>query len=196
MVQEIYIDKYHLIRKIGQGKFSAIYLGTDGSQEVAIKLQSINSKKFSLEHEANVYKELADEELAGDVGIPTVHFSGLPSADYYAIVIDLLGPSLEDLFNFCERKFSLNTVLLLFHQQISLIEYIHTKNYVHGDVNPEHFLMGRGKQGNQVNIIGFGLAQPFGNKENGTSHSASINVHQGNSKSTCYIKLTALISFH
>ncbi|OBT39030.1 hypothetical protein VE00_10813 [Pseudogymnoascus sp. WSF 3629] len=171
-----YVGKYLLNRKIGQGKFSGIYLGTDGSQEVAIKLQSINAKEslLELEHEANIYKK-----LAGGVGIPTMHFSRLPHAKYYAIIIDLLGPSLEDLFNFCGRKFSQNTVLLLLHQLITLIEYIHTKNYVHGDVNPKHLLMGRGKQGNQVNIIDFYFAQPFGDEDNGTAHSASIHAHQG-----------------
>lgn len=43
------------------------------------------------------------------------------------MVMDLLGPSLEDLMTFCGRKFSLKTVLTLVDQMITRIEYIHSK---------------------------------------------------------------------
>jgi len=91
-----------------------IYLGINiiSGEEVAIKLESVKAKHPQLEYESKVYKT-----LAGGVGVPFVRWFGT-ECDYNAMVLDLLGPSLEDLFNFCNRKFSLKTVLLLADQLV------------------------------------------------------------------------------
>ena len=76
--------------------------------------------------------------------------------------------------------------------QISRIEYIHSRNFIHRDIKPDNFLMGIGKRGNQVNVIDFGLAKkyrdpkthlhiPYRENKNltGTARYTSINTHLG-----------------
>ncbi|KFZ22832.1 hypothetical protein V502_02689, partial [Pseudogymnoascus sp. VKM F-4520 (FW-2644)] len=125
------------------------------------------------------------------VGIPFVHWFG-KIEKHDAMVLDLLGPSLEDLFNFCNRRFSLKTVLLLVDQLILRTEYIHAKSYIHRDFKPDNFAMGTEKFGNHVQVIDFGLAKEYRDpkthfhipyKENksltDTARYASINTHLG-----------------
>ncbi|KAL7663125.1 non-specific serine/threonine protein kinase [[Candida] zeylanoides] len=180
--------KYRIGRKIGSGSFGDIYLGTNiiSGEEVAIKLENTKAKHPQLEYEAKVYKA-----LSGGVGIPFVRWYGT-ECDYNAMVIDLLGPSLEDLFNYCNRKFSYKTVLLLADQLICRIEYIHARCFIHRDIKPDNFLMGIGRRGSQVNVIDFGLAKkyrdprthlhiPYRENKNltGTARYTSVNTHLG-----------------
>lgn len=129
--------------------------------------------------------------MQGGIGIPRIIWCG-SEGDYNVMVMELLGPSLEDLFNFCSRRFSLKTVLLLADQMISRIDYIHSRDFIHRDIKPDNFLMGLGKKGNLVYIIDFGLAKkyrdtrsmrhiPYRENKNltGTARYASINTHLG-----------------
>lgn len=106
--------------------------------------------------------------------------------------MDLLGPSLEDLFSFCNRKLSLKTVLMLADQMINRVEFVHSKSFLHRDIKPDNFLMGLGKRANQVYCIDFGLAKkyrdtsthqhiPYRENKNltGTARYASVNTHLG-----------------
>ncbi|ODV62552.1 serine/threonine protein kinase HRR25 [Ascoidea rubescens DSM 1968] len=180
--------KYRIGRKIGSGSFGDIYLGVNiiTGEEVAIKLENIATKHPQLHYESRIYRT-----LGGGVGIPFVRWMGT-ECDYNAMVIDLLGPSLEDLFNYCGRKFSFKTVLLLADQLISRLEYIHAKCYLHRDIKPDNFLMGIGRRGSVVYVIDFGLAKKYREprsrvhipyKENknltGTARYASVNTHLG-----------------
>ncbi|PPD91666.1 hypothetical protein GOBAR_DD11421 [Gossypium barbadense] len=101
--------KFKLGRKIGSGSFGELYLGVNvqTKEEVAVKLESAKTKHPQLHYESKLYML-----LQGGTGIPHLKWFGI-EADYNVMVIDLLGPSLEDLFNYCNRKLSLKTLLML-----------------------------------------------------------------------------------
>ncbi|XWS18850.1 hypothetical protein CRYUN_Cryun32bG0080300 [Craigia yunnanensis] len=181
-------NKYRLGRKIGSGSFGQIYLGTNiqTNEEVAIKLENVKTKHPQLLYESKLYKI-----LQGGTGIPNVRWFGV-EGDYNVLVMDLLGPSLEDLFNFCSRKLSLKTVLMLADQMINRVEFVHSKSFLHRDIKPDNFLVGLGRRANQVYMIDFGLAKkyrdtstyqhiPYRENKNltGTARYASMNTHLG-----------------
>lgn len=180
--------KYKLKKKLGSGAFGDIYLATDikKNTEVAVKLEPVKTKFPQLLYETKLYKL-----FAGGNGIPKIYWYGT-EGDYNVMVMELLGPSLEDLVKHCENKLSIKTVLMLADQMIQRIEYIHAKNFLHRDIKPDNFLIGLNKKAHMVYVIDFGLAKRFRNAKTGdhipyrdgksltgTARYASVNTHLG-----------------
>ncbi|XP_026728895.1 uncharacterized protein LOC113494684 isoform X3 [Trichoplusia ni] len=149
--------KYKVVKKIGGGSFGDIYLAINiaSGEEVAVKIESIKARHPQLLYESRVYKM-----LQGGIGIPHIRWYGYEK-DHNILVMDLLGPSLEDLFNFCSRQFTIKTVLMLADQMLGRVEFIHCKCFIHRDIKPDNFLMGIGRHCNKLYMIDFGLAKKY-----------------------------------
>ena len=96
---------------------------TVAGKEVAIKLEPAIAKSSPLKQESKIYKT-----LMGGPGVPWINWSGR-QGDYNVMVIDLLGPSLEDLFRMCNRHFSLKTILMLADQLVSTLHSVPNIRY-------------------------------------------------------------------
>ena len=181
-------SKYRLKKRIGGGSFGEIYSGEQviTKEEVAIKLESIQTRPPQLHLESKIYKLLASA-----TGFPSLKWYGT-EGDYNVMVIDMLGKSIEDLFVACGKRFSLKTVLMIADQMLTRVEYLHSKNLIHRDIKPDNFMTGSGKHDNMIYMIDFGLSKKYcdpktkvhipykeGKSLTGTARYASINTHLG-----------------
>lgn len=185
---------YRIGKKIGEGSFGVLFEGTNmiNGLSVAIKFEPRKTEAPQLKDEYRTYKI-----LSGTPGIPQAYYFGQEGL-HNILVIDLLGPSLEDLFDWCGRRFSVKTVVQVAVQMITLIEDLHSHDLIYRDIKPDNFLIGRPGQPdeNKVHLIDFGMAKqyrdpktkqhiPYREKKSlsGTARYMSINTHLGREQS-------------
>ncbi|KAG1678698.1 Casein kinase I isoform alpha [Nymphon striatum] len=165
---ELVGGSYRLLQKIGSGSFGDIYRGVNikNEERVAVKVEPLNASHPQLFFEYRVYAFLRDKQ-----GIAKTRWFGEEYGNKI-LVMDLLGSSLEELFNYCSRRFTLKTVLLLANSvkftvltlsvdiiaicdnfMISLVEEIHKHHFLHRDIKPDNFLMGLGDNCKTVSTI-------------------------------------------
>ncbi|GAW07796.1 kinase-like protein [Lentinula edodes] len=185
---------YKVGKKIGEGSFGVVFEGTKmiSNTPVAIKFEPRKSDAPQLRDEFRSYRT-----LNGTPGVPQVHHFGQEGL-HNVLVIDLLGPNLEDLFDMCGRKFSVKTVCMAAKQMVTRVQAIHEKSLIYRDIKPDNFLIGvpGSKTANTIHIIDFGMAKhyrdpktkihiPYRERKSlsGTARYMSINTHLGREQS-------------
>ena len=178
----------NLKKLLGRGSFGSIYSGKNKNtnEKVAIKLEPVDTDKPQLIYEYKKYRL-----LQGGYGFPKVYeYSSESKCNI--LIIELLGNSIEKLFNKAQKRFSFLTVLMIMDQIVTRIEYMHNKNLLHRDIKPDNFLIGKGNKRNVVYAIDFGLSKKYRDSQTGlhipyrdgknligTARYASINTHFG-----------------
>ncbi|KAM5550312.1 hypothetical protein ABKV19_027486 [Rosa sericea] len=193
--------QYKVERKLGKGGFGQVYVGrrvsggTDRTGpdaiEVALKFEHRNSKgcNYGPPYEWQVYNT-----LNGCYGVPWVHYKGR-QGDFYILVMDILGPSLWDVWNSLGQTMSPNMAACIAVEAISILEKFHSKGFVHGDVKPENFLLGQPGTADEkkLYLIDLGLASRWKESSSsqhveydqrpdifrGTIRYASVHAHLG-----------------
>ena len=124
-------------------------------------------------------------------GIPLVKSYGF-SGEFNILVMELLGKSLEDIFQSQQKKFTVKTVCMIGIQMLDRLEFVHSKNIIHRDIKPDNFVLGLGDKSHIIYVLDFGLSKKYrssrthqhikfnvNKKLTGTARYASINALKG-----------------
>ncbi|KAG2591578.1 hypothetical protein PVAP13_5NG492200 [Panicum virgatum] len=162
-----------------------------GAVEVALKFEHRTSKGCNY---APPYEWAVYNAVGGIHGVPRVHYKGR-QGEFYVMVMDMLGPSLWDVWNNNSHTMSVEMVACIAIEAISILEKMHSKGYVHGDVKPENFLLGTAgtPEEKKLFLVDLGLATKWKDSATGlhvdydqrpdvfrgTVRYASVHAHLG-----------------
>jgi serine/threonine protein kinase len=177
----------YLNKQLGKGGFGQIYLGRNLRENtyVAVKVEE-KLTRSRLNYEYSILKDISEGE-----GIPKVYkIYGGNKHNY--LIMQLLGKSLDKLFVDMKKHFSIKTICMLAYQMVQRVEYVHSRGYIHRDIKPGNFLMGKNLESKKLYIIDFGLSKKYIDKNTGkhiiykegkgltgTARYVSYNTHLG-----------------
>ena len=186
LIGTLIFDRYKLLKKLCSGSFGSIYSAEYQQKFYAIKLEDKKIEHHLLEHEANIMSYLRSPAL------PVVTAFGY-SSQHNILVMELMGKSLEDIFEeFPYKKFSVRCVCNIGFQMVEILEFIHNKHIIHRDIKPDNFVVGLNEKRKYVYILDFGLSKKYRSSKTlkhypviksknltGTARYASINALNG-----------------
>ena len=180
-------DKYLVKEHLGSGSFGDVFRGITlkTEKEVAIKIPTKNKEKDGekpLLREYKAYKILSNYSK----GVPDCRIEIFENKKI--LIMDLLGFSLEKVFNSNNKKIRMKSILLFATKMIEIIKYIHNLGFLHRDLKPDNFVFDLDAE--NIFLIDFGLSKKYVEDNShikietnkrfvGTARYASINTHNG-----------------
>ncbi|KAL4462616.1 hypothetical protein ABPG74_000446 [Tetrahymena malaccensis] len=186
-------QQFRIMNIINSGSFGTVFQAIEKNlkMEVAVKVLKNPDKDtlMMLEDEIRILKDLSNIE-----GVPKIISYG-NNSNYQYVAMTLLDKDLGFYFAFCQKRFSIKTVLMLSIDLLTIMEQIHDAGYIHRDLKPENMMMGKGKD-DRLYVVDFGMSKAYINMQTkehiepkalrqfvGTYRYCAITAHHGNEQS-------------
>jgi len=179
-------NRWKLQKKIGQGGYGAVYLAVEVDEKgepitnTEVALKTMNDLPWLLYQEGDILRRLQSSPFVCRL---------LDEGDSHGhayMAMELQGRSLYSVYR---RQRSMHMTLKLGVAMIRAVQSVHELGYVHRDIKPDNFLLGRDAKLDRVYLIDFGIAKLHLRKD-GTPFPPNKAIHCFGHP--CYASLSAL----
>lgn len=184
------VDRWRIDKKLGEGAFGAVYFCSDATGKYALKAEGVNEKIKLLKMEVHVLTKLNERVNRHFCKIADKGLFG----NFNYVVMTLVGKNLGDLMKANPSgHLSMGSAIGVGIQSLEALEDMHAIGYLHRDVKPGNYAIGRTELNEQrkVYVLDFGMCRKFTGTQNvirrpraltgfrGTVRYAPLSCHQG-----------------
>ena len=184
LLQKILFQKYRIIKLLSNDSNNLVYQGINiiDKSKVAIKLENKVAGKDNLTNESYILLNLKGQ------GIPEIISFG-HSGKYNVLIEELLGKSLQELYEQNDNEIPLKDICMIAIQILERLQYIHSKYIIHRNINPSNFLIGT-KNPSLIYMIDFAYAKKY--RSSRTGNHIKFRLNQKINGQISYISANAM----
>ncbi len=168
LVGQVVADRYHVIKKLGEGGMGQVYLAehVKMGRRSAIKVMN-PSMVHDPDAVARFNREASNASRITHPNVCAIYdFGETPDGLIYLAMEFIEGEPLTDLL---ERDGALpvRRAVGIFTQVADALQAAHDLGIVHRDLKPDNIMLAQKKGGDQVKVVDFGIAKAVGGDESG-----------------------------
>jgi len=151
------IGRFHLIRELGRGALSTVYLGHDPVIDRAVAVKAFHREPAPQHHMQD--RQLINEaRAAGRLSHPhivTIFEASNEGPDTYIVMEHLEGSALSTLLG-NGHEFAFDVTAAICAKLASALDHAHSHHVVHRDINPANIFL---VDAHQPKLVDFGIAR-------------------------------------